>query len=404
MERFCRSACVCIWHGEKIAAKRKAHQNLIVSLYEKYGDESPESMAVYFAQISCGHFSFLDPQRYADAFQMAKAFKSQQRARDKAAKKSGKEAIKKWRATSGAASKAVLMKAIETSPNHDLLEKMLIPVPAKGINLFRFVGATGTSVKEAAAFLSKDKGNLEKSVKENYVQRNNPIMEPDCNPIEKQKDWEVTPCAAAGICLCSPSGRRLKRMTSRVMKVFKMQYKQKSTERKSAKDGFIVFGLVGTPVSDASGETTFRVALQGAHSHWFHLGFLCESPLRPTLLNLACSAVEGKAGSQVLQSEFPESIELDALEDELTQYEAIAKLDTSMRWYLQFYRLDDSNTILTEFVPGHVKALADRGSFCVWKHPKATRWHHGMLFSLVFLRQVFPLEMSLFIKHTLSCN
>lgn len=211
----------------KYITKRKAVSKHGMALFQRYGGQAPEAIAIQLAEISCNHFSFLDPQRYADAFEMAKTMKFHRRTAAKKVQSSGREVIKAWRESHCNAAHAKLMDKLKGSPQHNMLGKMLQPIPAKGLNLFRFVGASGAAVKAAAGYLETDSaGNLKRSALDEYEFRTCPIMEEDCQPIQREPGFQLTKfkkqtlaCAqfrVAGSIVCKPDSLSHSRTSSKL--------------------------------------------------------------------------------------------------------------------------------------------------------------------------------------------
>ena len=96
-------------------------------------------------------------------------------------------------------------------------------------------------------------------------------------PTIAEEENAVGPCLEAGICLCSPAGRELRRRAARPFNWLKFQCPHRSEKKQRLVDGYIVVRLLGGPRA-----YTGEVASDASHELWLHIALMYLSPYRPT--------------------------------------------------------------------------------------------------------------------------
>ena len=91
-------------------------------------------------------------------------------------------------------------------------------------------------------------------------------------------------CCKAGHCLCSPEGRRLKRMTDRFYAIVKEFCPADSKERELARDGFIVVRLCQQPVHRLFDDSEEEDPED--ENRWWHIAKLMLKPYLPIVVDM----------------------------------------------------------------------------------------------------------------------
>ena len=100
---------------------------------------------------------------------------------------------------------------------------------------------------------------------------------------------------------------------------------------------------VTPPTSAAGGEVIACHDAGAGILHWWHVGYLFESPFRLTKLDMR---ENGRDGTCVAENgyRYPGRVHVKAGGEVLREYPAVEKLDQSLRWFVMAYRLEGSGS------------------------------------------------------------
>lgn len=127
--------------------------------------------------------------------------------------------------------------------------------------------------------------NLSASLSRAWEQAHATLWQASCPAVEETAGQEESPCLAAGICLCSEAGKRLKLLGGRLLAAMKRIFPKGSQNRRLLLDGQVVVRLMGEPAEDASYEDMLADSTEMV-DEWLHIGLMYLSPFRPTFLRV----------------------------------------------------------------------------------------------------------------------
>jgi len=156
----------------------------------------------------------------------------------------------------------------------------LVGIPSNSGEHVHVVAATPKDIEHAlfwAAGNSKSQ-SLGPAMEKYWNESHTTVMHDDKLAVDDPD--EETECYDAGVCLCSPEGKKLKRMANKFLAYAKLICPFGSTKRGELRDGKFVVRLIGRPASyeDCIGGEIVDV--------WCHIGFQSLSPFRPTFMGV----------------------------------------------------------------------------------------------------------------------
>eukprot|EP00971_Amphidinium_carterae_P327595 6459024-Amphidinium_carterae.4 len=186
-----------------------------------------------------------------------------------------------------------------------------------------------------------------------------------------------SPCAAAGVCLCTESGKRHKSLHNYFLKVLKREFKTKE-RKQSLADGLIVVRFVealdDAPSSvSASSSTACKEELFAhiAMMYWkpYQPGFHCLERLAGT--SLIAGSIQVKVSNTKMNA--PSTFAFDAFSatcEFKTDHLALLALSLDKRWHLEFYMLQTMCSPIHSVCPASVQLKLLVGPELLWPVPR----------------------------------
>ena len=171
-----------------------------------------------------------------------------------------------------------------------------------GLQHVCFDPRTGDTVKEALRS-AEQPNRFVAAVDAHWAARCKPILDSDwCGERDPGKEEKATQCSKAGICICSPAGKRLYRFRNRVLAALKFLCPRKTTTQKLLVDGHLVVRLRGRKrrggtlaawFSDDDDEELAAAAAEAdVETHFWHVAFLLRSPYMPIFQPMKCVGMD----------------------------------------------------------------------------------------------------------------
>ena len=133
------------------------------------------------------------------------------------------------------------------------------------------------NVTSALAWASQNRStNLALTLEKAWEDSHKVILEDQCPTVPVQAGEQTTPCRRAGTCLCSESGKQLKRMANRLLALMKEQFPNRH------KKALLTEGKVVVHIGNAGACDQHEGVAPPATDLWLHVGHMSWSPYQPT--------------------------------------------------------------------------------------------------------------------------
>eukprot|EP00971_Amphidinium_carterae_P108688 2152041-Amphidinium_carterae.1 len=174
----------------------------------------------------------------------------------------------------------------------------------------------------AKASAAHKRTNLANKLEKQWQTLHEPILAKECQYVV---DWDPTcgPCNTAGICICCPTGLKLKKLRNKFLATMKVVFHE-PTLKQALAQGFII--VVFTTPTDVQKTVSLHISMM----YW--------RPFRPTFHVIA----EPHQGVERSHGTLPDQITVQATGKFQTEYLALAALDLSLDWSACFYTLEDN--------------------------------------------------------------
>ena len=188
----------------------------------------------------------------------------------------------------------------------------------------------------------------------------------------KEERPKKSKCLGLGFCVCSIRGRQVFQARNRLLKLMKASFKRTVAEQKHLMlAGHVCLRLLPQKQNVAEEEPDLLTELlRGAHEQetivqsdkWWHLGLQYMKPYRPTFQELQHQT--NRAGQHLLQQ----------TGTFYTDLEALATLDLSAEWTVEFYVLVETQTPTASLEPNQVWVQSyGEGMEAFWPPPVRRR-------------------------------
>lgn len=170
-------------------------------------------------------------------------------------------------------------------------------------------------------------------------------------PDPTRQEKALQECLVAGVCLCSPEGKVLKRFCSHLLaKGFKAACPPLSAARRLLAEGGITIALASAPPPPQTADVSEVVppdclAAPATASLWLHIGLMYLSPFRPTFQKLLLAPDQPADGGRVL---------LTAAGSFSGYHTTMEELPKDHWWWVHFCRLVDTVEPLESVNPREV--------------------------------------------------
>lgn len=160
----------------------------------------------------------------------------------------------------------------------------LRPVPMPAGILLQATAPDAEILAKAAAWAHWSKAsNISGCLDEAWARLHTTLSEDRCGECKEAKNAE-SECLTAGVCLCSDSGRQLKRLRNLFLSAMKKVFVPHSELRAALARGEVVVRLIASP---ADGDYEALITQdQPVADVMLHIGLMYFSPYRPTFLKL----------------------------------------------------------------------------------------------------------------------
>lgn len=188
------------------------------------------------------------------------------------------EAIAKWQQSTGAEQVRRVTQA------HPWLQgRTLTPVPFPEGALLLSPDLGQADIPTSAAWAQKSGAtNLNSSVREAWRQMHTSLLEAQCPPCEESMP-QPSPCFEAGVCLCSPEGKELRRVGAAFLAAMKKEFPAVGPARKLLSSASVIVRIEGTLVSSDDIEALLELG-KPFREYYFHIGLMYFRPYRPTFM------------------------------------------------------------------------------------------------------------------------
>jgi hypothetical protein len=266
--------------------------------------------------------------------------------------------LAEWRNTEGNNIAQALVEALGIPPDRapDVVANMVLE-PCEHANVVRFFPDITKATSDVTSWAHAHSGglSLRSALAEDWARRHFTLLERECPTLQQpamapRKD-KPPDCLSAGICLCNARGQKTQQMYDAFIVELKKAFPRNST-RHLLNDGFAVCQLCRSR-ADRDLDTGCE-----PHPHfsekdtlYLHVGLQYGSPFRPTF-SLLLDDQPAACGL----GEHPEYVLIDSTHEYMTAYRAMAMLNQSDSWTLQFYELENTMRPIAEMVPGRLGA------------------------------------------------
>lgn len=166
----------------------------------------------------------------------------------------------------------------------ELSSLALTPTPSAFGMAFHAAGPSADSLAKAVAWATSSKSsNVAQTLDRWWAQAHESLQEEECQPTPPLPE-PGTACLAAGRCICSPEGRRLRLFKNRFIQAMKVACPAGSDQRALLADGRVVAHIVGAGMPEANAEGA-DLSLASVDL-WLHVGMIYFSPFRPTFMRV----------------------------------------------------------------------------------------------------------------------
>lgn len=184
-----------------------------------------------------------------------------------------------YREGPGAALVAQLQKAM---PKLDGLDLRPVPGPCACVEV---LPPTPETVFNAVAWSQQNQATDIGSQLEAEWQRLHLAVEHEDTPDLPTEEIGASACAAAGLCLCTDNGRRVRRLTAALDVHMRKRFPPNSEARNLLLEGFVVMCLTGEPSAEDY-EDVVMADDSAFVTAYFHVGLHYLRPFRPTMMAL----------------------------------------------------------------------------------------------------------------------
>ena len=244
-----------------------------------------------------------------------------------------------------------------------------IPTPSPII----CVAAPPALPEDVEAAIAWASGNGQRSalgalVADDWERTHRTINPADCRPLGADK-VEETNCFHAGMCLCSPEGRRLAQVAQGLLGALRRVCSVRTRARELLVTGHMVFRVVGYSERFEIADT---LPMPCESDVWWHVGLCYLSPFRPTSMRVVPVPDVGEAPPTEGR------VYVDPTEEFATIWDMAAASAGCAFLACQFFEVEESQRGIGAFVPNAVPILKLRyhhAPYAVW--PNRTRKRGG---------------------------
>lgn len=299
----------------------------------------PEAAALAIDDFVVSDLSLDDALRLSR--QQCRLIEKKQRSLDK----EGTQALRAYQSCGSGASQEELV------PHTPLLQSVvgqMRRVSCPGLLAYQFQPNTEELATQLVAYskANASRTNLRPCVDAWWQGRHKFVLHKDCPPIQENPGEAVSPCWAAGVCMCGDRGALLKRFCVGLLGHIKQVCRRGSSNFQDLRASQLYVLIEGrAPPTAAEG---YAEEDPPQEVQFWHIAYMSASPYEIIVQDMVWDGTEGPRGR----------VTLEATGQWYCQYQAIKMCQDfrALRWQCKLYRLDDSQRPVMSFSRGTVGA------------------------------------------------